>query len=138
MHKTNEELTAQLMAKTDHTTSLNDKIKDHQDEIETHKKKLDTMQKDADDQSTAYDVLLDQISEHEQQEAGLKKDNAVLEKQILDLKDQCEKMEKAVKVAEEEAKKHGRRHNSMGSDGDDYHSVQDMRDNLKHANAMLI
>jgi hypothetical protein len=42
---------------------------------------------------------------------------------------------------EEEAKKHNKRNsrgNSMGSDGDDYHSVQDMRDNLKHANAMLI
>jgi|TARA_B110001450_G_scaffold232592_1_gene235256 phage shock protein A len=67
----------------------------------------------------------------------LKKDNAVLEKQILDLKDQCDKLQAAVKAAEEDAKKHPKRHNSMGSD-DDYHSVQDMRDNLKHARAMLI
>ena len=37
------------MAKTDHTTQLNDKIKDHQDEIETHKKKIDGMKSDADD-----------------------------------------------------------------------------------------
>jgi len=53
------------MAKADHTTSLNDKLKEHQDEIESHKKKASDMQKDADDHSTAYDVLLDQISEHE-------------------------------------------------------------------------
>ena len=96
------------------------------------------MQKDADDHSTAYDVLLDQISEHEQQEATLKKDNAVLEKQILDLKDQCDKLEKAVKTAEEEKKKHSKRNSSMGGSDDDYHSVQDMRDNQKHARAMLI
>jgi len=59
----------------------------------------------------------------------LKKDNAVLEKTILDLKDQCEKLEKQLKEEEEAAKKRPSRGNSMGSD-DDYHSVQDMRDNL--------
>ena len=98
------------------------------------------LQKDADDHTTAYDVLLDQISEHEQQEATLKKDNGLLEKQILDLKDQCDKMEKQIKEMEENAKKLDKRQSrghSMGSD-DDYHSVQDMRDNLKHARAMLI
>jgi len=68
----------------------------------------------------------------------LKKDNAVLEKQILDLKDQCDKLEKAVKEAEAENKKHSKRNSSMGGSDDDYHSVQDMRDNLKHARAMLI
>ena len=59
MHKTNEDLTAQLMAKNDQSASLNDKIKEHQDEIESHKKKVEDLQKDADDHSTAYDVLLD-------------------------------------------------------------------------------
>jgi hypothetical protein len=70
----------------------------------------------------------------------LKKDNAVLEKQSLDLNDQCEKMTTKIKELEETVKKatnRASRGNSMGSD-DDYHSVQDMRDNLKHANAMLI
>jgi hypothetical protein len=55
----------------------------------------------------------------------LKQDNAVLEKTILDLKDQCEKLQQQIKEAEEAAKKGDKRPSrghSMGSD-DDYHSV---------------
>jgi Mg2+ and Co2+ transporter CorA len=59
MHKTNEDLTAQLMAKNDVTTGLHDKLKEHQDEIESHKKNVDDLQKDADDHTNAYEALLD-------------------------------------------------------------------------------
>jgi peptidoglycan hydrolase CwlO-like protein len=59
MHKTNEDLTAQLMTKNDVTTGLHDKLKEHQDEIESHKKNVDDLQKDADDHTNAYEALLD-------------------------------------------------------------------------------
>ena len=70
--------------------------------------------------------------------------HAALEEEKQDLQQQIDDLEKEVKVFEE--KKENRRsslgghhsRNSIGSDGDEFSSVQDMKDHLKHTRQILI
>lgn len=100
-----------LNAKNEQCKKLEETIKSLNDKVEEYETTIDS-------QKTAYEVLLSTLSDFEEN--------------TKDLKAQLETKDERIEELIKEEKKPGHvSRNSMGSDGDDYSSVQEMRENLK-------
>lgn len=86
---------------------------------------MDEQELSLDSQKTAYEVLLSTLSDFEENTKDLR---TQLETKDEEKKGLEERIEQLIK---EETKPGHVSRNSMGSDGDDYSSVQEMRENLK-------
>lgn len=132
IHKTNEDLSAQLLSKVEQNKNLEARIKELETSVE--------------DQKVAYEVLLDQISDATQKESELQGKNDQLEASQTDLTKERDELLEKCKDLEAESKKiqkqldkmiKEQQRNSIGSDGDEYSSVAEMKESLKHAREML-
>lgn len=92
-------------------------------------------------------MLLDQLAKFEETESKLSTQIKEFENQVKDLLAKNQKVEDEKRDLEDRLEqlerdgKNGGQHmsrNSIGSDGDDYSSVQEMKDHLKHARQILI
>ena len=90
---------------------------------------LDEIKSDLNNQKVAYDVLLGQLSNFEKTETDLMKQVEALADAKKKLTEQVENLEKELK----DSRGRDVSRNSIGSDNDDYSSVQEMKDHLKHA-----
>ena len=90
---------------------------------------------------------MDQLAKFEQTESKLSEELKEFEKKVKDLLEKNQKvedekrdLEDKIEQLEADGKNGGgyNTRNSIGSDGDDYSSVQEMKDHLKHARQILI
>ena len=99
------------------------------------------------EQKAAYEVLLDTIKEAETNVENMKEQKEELEGQLKALQEmnkevhqQNMELEEKVETLEKEQgkdNKAGMSRNSINSDGDEYKTVEEMREHLKHARQLL-
>mmetsp|Transcript_30593 Transcript_30593/g.46923 ORF Transcript_30593/g.46923 Transcript_30593/m.46923 type:complete len:132 (+) Transcript_30593:6040-6435(+) len=101
---------------------------------EAAQKELEELQTVFDHQKTAYESLLDKLASSETVHSMAQEEND-------DLKQQLKDLETEMKTVQEESSSQGGKRvsigghlsrNSIGSEGDEYSSVQEMKEHLKH------
>ena len=132
IHKLNEELQEQLQSKTAQS--------------KTQEEQVQSLENDLKAQKVAYEVVLQKLSKssatEEELKAALKEAKDLVTDSIEQVRklelENSEMREKLESQGKEKSNTFNNTRNSIGSDGDDYGSVQEMKDHLKHARQILI
>ena len=147
IHKTNEELSQQLMSKAEQSKKLEERVGELEEQQKEFADAIEARDADLENQKVAYEVLLDKLSKYEEGETDFSKQIAELQGRLAELQAKNQQNEEEKQGLEERLEqfegdgKGGGGHqsrNSFASDGDDYSSVAEMKDHLKHARQILI
>ena len=145
IHKTNEELSQQLLNKVEQNKKIEERVAElelSEKEAKKVKKDNEALEAELQNQKVAYEVLLDQLAQFQDTDASVADQVKELEAQIKDLVGKNQKVESEKQELEDRLEQAGKgasiSRNSIGSDGDEYSSVQEMKDHLNHARQILI
>lgn len=132
-----------MLDKVEQNKVLEKKAKESDDQINDFKKKREELENDFANQKQAYEVLLDSMAGYEATENTLKEEikqlkivKKELEEKSETLMEQNKDMDDRIEDLEKNQK--GVTRNSVGSDGEEYNSVDEMKNHLKHARSILI
>lgn len=140
------DLSSQLLAKGEQNKALEERNQQLSDQVKEHLEAKKKVEADLEDQKVAYEILLDQISDGETTAGDLRGQVESLENKLKEsienntkLEEECKRLTEENKGLQKQIDKQIRemQRNSIGSDGDEYSSVAEMKESLKHAREML-
>lgn len=130
IHKMNEELTQQLADKTELAKVNAAKASASEEAQGKIQNELNELKSEFENQKLAYDAVLAQLGAFETQTSDQ-------QKEIEQLAFENQQLESKLKQSEKDRRNSSMTRNSVGSD-EDYSSVQEMKDHLKHARHILV